>query len=165
MNRIARLVLLAFFGIALCAVIMRVSVLVFTATPQLRLLGFTSASNAGTVALVCLRNEGLHTIYLAGSTNGVPFYTREAKTPSGWQAIDTPARPMTESNWGVTSRQSCAFSVPVMTNQQDGWRVTVRYFDGAEYVWWKLLPRAIRLPWKGSGQYRDVSTDTLMQEP
>ncbi|MGA3181827.1 MAG: hypothetical protein ABSF38_15915 [Verrucomicrobiota bacterium] len=134
-------------------------------TPRLRLLGLTNSSNgAGIEVMLRFYNPAGHTVYLDGSTNGSPFFTREAKTPRGWHALDATARPSMVNTWGVRPGQSCEFSVPVMTNQREGWRVTVRYFDSAEVVSWSWLPGGIKLPWKGSGQYRTVSTDTLVQQ-
>ena len=162
MNRRNRLVL----G-ALCAVIAGGLLLLLyvsgTAKPRLQVLGFTNSSNgAGMVVMFRFYNTAWHTVYLRGPTNGSPFFTREVKTPNGWQVVDTPTKPLTDHTWDVSPRQSCVFCVPVITNQQEGWRVTVRYFDGGASVKLPLLPRMVDLPWKGSGQNLDVSTDPLV---
>ena len=107
---------------ALCAAIAGGSLLLLydsgAGTPRLRLLGFTNSSNgAGMEAMLRFYNPAGHTVYLHGSTNGSPFFTREAKTPGGWHAADTPALPLMDYTWGVRPGQSL----------QAGRRIAVRF--------------------------------------
>ena len=145
--------------VALCAVIAAGALLLHHLSgpsgPQLRLLGFTDAPGiAGPAALLCFSNSTRHPVYLNGPSAGSPFFSREVTTPAGWQPADSPAlspgRPTSYYDWLVAPGKTCVFAVPVTTNQPNGWRVTVHYFDGAQIVKLPLLPLTIRVPWKGS---------------
>lgn len=141
-------------------------------TPQLWFSGFRDAPGShATEAVFRLTNPTRHTIYLGGPNLGLIFFTREVSAPGGWQPAETPAPPKMEASWGLIPGQSFVFSVPAMTNQPQGWRVTVRYFDGAVYrqipVIYRLLPKGgplFRVPWEGSGRYRYTSSDILTNQ-
>jgi hypothetical protein len=165
MNRRAPLLL-----VALCAIIAVVALLLHHLSgpsgPQLWLLGYTNAPDiTGPAALLCFSNSTRHQVYLNGPSAGSPFYSREAYIPPGWRPVDSSTRPASYYDWLVAPGKTCVFTVPALTNQPNGWRVTVRYFDGAQIVKLPMLPLTTRVPGKGSGRYLDASTGTLTRPP
>ena len=164
MNRRSLLILVAVSAVTVGGYLL--ARLCGTATPRLWLLGITNApSGNGTLAVLCLENSAGHAIYVSGPTNGSTFFTREVAAQQGWQPAEVAAPPMADYTWGLNSGQKLVFSVPVVTNQQVAWRVTVRYGEGAVYghipVFYRILPGggpSFRLPWAGSGKHYTIST-------
>ena len=158
-------------SVALCFLVLGISLRFArpagAAAPRLALLGFTnSLDGSATLAVLCLSNSTRHRILLEDSATGpATFFIREAKTSAGWQAIDVPALQMADRARDVYPKQSYVFEVPVITNHQEGWRVTVQFVDGDTCVQLPLLGWT-DLPWIGSGHYHDrlVSSGTLMRQ-